>query len=227
MGYKLTGIYVWSQKVRPSWLPIPTNWLLWYYPFETDGNDYSGNGNDATVTGCSFGTVWSKTWVQLQTSYSASPDNYIVSPISYDQTPVTAICWVYYTDTYDWQTIMANTKQDAHPDSWNNIRIRNNNTDFMVTVYWTTSSQTTIAINTRMMFAVTVSGTDWIIYKDWQQLMTFTTGTNNSSTWPRAWGHWERWGTGFHPLVWWVRQSALYNRCLSAQEIEDYYNATV
>lgn len=214
-----------AVSVTPSTV-IPTNWLLWYYPFETDGNDYSGNWNDATVTWCSFGTIWSKAWVRLQTAYDSIPSNYIVSPINYNQTPVTAICWAYGTNLNDWQTIMANTKQDAHPDSANNLRIRSSNTDFLVTVYGQTSNQTTITANTRMMLAITVSGTDWIIYKDWQQIMTFTTGTDNTSTWPRAWWHGERWGNWFHPRVWWIRQSALYNRCLSAQEIEAYYIAT-
>lgn len=55
----LWGIsYCNAVSVIPSGLPIPTNWLLWYYPFETDALDYSWNGNDATVTWCSFGTVW-------------------------------------------------------------------------------------------------------------------------------------------------------------------------
>lgn len=223
MGYKLTWIYIWNQKVRPS-LPIPTNWLLGYYPFELDGNDYSGNGNNATVTWCTFWTIWGKAWVQLETSYSNYPTNYIISPITYDNVPVTAIYWGYVTSASGWQGHFGNCWATDNADC---VRMRSGDSDYFVTAYGASSGTSTMTLNIWTMYAVTIQWTSWTIYINWQQSSTFTTWTNYTGTWPRAWWHQAWWSTQIHPFVWWLRQSALYNRCLSAQEISDYYNATV
>ena len=225
---ELYDAYIGGPDVPPTPVfPIPTDGLLGYWPFETDGTDESWNWNDATVTGCTFWTVWGKNGVQLETTRVNNPSNYIISSLDYNSLPVTAICWMYPTNLNDWQNAMGNTSQTSHPDSINNIRIRFGNSELRIAKYGSElQTWITFSNNQWKMVAIAIdSSNNGILYIDWQQSATFTAWGNNSSTWPWAWGHWEN-RSSFHCFVWWIRQSALYNKALSAAEVLEYYNWT-
>jgi hypothetical protein len=57
-------------------VPIPTDGLVAFYPFNGNANDESGNGNDGTVYGA---TLTADRFDSAQKTYSFIPDNYIVS----------------------------------------------------------------------------------------------------------------------------------------------------
>lgn len=219
------AIYMWRE------VTIPINWLLAYYPFEADWNDASWNNQHATVTWCSFWTVGSKKWVRLETSWTTSPSNYIISPLSYNARPVTAICWVYPTLFNDWINPMWNTTQPtwSHADSSNNIRIRFANQYLVITSYWNTvdPQNRDIPLNDRTMLWITIEWTSLKVYKNWTLIDgSLTSWTNNSSTWPRALGRAEAYSSNWHCWTGWLRHSAIYNRALSDEEMATYYVAT-
>ena len=47
MGYKLTWMYIWQTKIRPTWWQPWANTLA-YWKFDDNLSDSSGNNNDAT-----------------------------------------------------------------------------------------------------------------------------------------------------------------------------------
>ena len=223
----------WIIWTRHRGVAVPTNGLLAYYPFEENWNDISGNENNATVVWCSFGQVGNKKWVRLETGWWYDPSNYIISPLTYIQTPVTAICWIYQTYQYNRENFMSNTQQDQHPDSSNNIRLRTTSNRFLLTSYWTSeeyfgkSSYLTIPLNEWKMVWITISGTSGILYIDGEVYGTFTAWTQNWNTGPRAWGRAERQSSWFHCWCWWIRHSAIYNRAITTQEMRNFYTQTV
>jgi hypothetical protein len=51
MGYKLTWMYIWQQKIRPKWWWQPWANTIAYYKFDNNLDDSSGNGYTATGAG--------------------------------------------------------------------------------------------------------------------------------------------------------------------------------
>lgn len=57
MWHKLTAIFLWQNKVRPSWWQPWTNTIA-YYKLESDLNDYSGNEHNLTpASNVTFSTL--------------------------------------------------------------------------------------------------------------------------------------------------------------------------
>lgn len=58
MGYKLTWMYIWNQKVRPTWWAPWANTIAWF-PMDSDLLDHSGNNFSVTTYGnVSIWTAW-------------------------------------------------------------------------------------------------------------------------------------------------------------------------
>lgn len=107
MWYKLTWIYIWQDKVRPSKREPWAN-TIGYRPFNWDANDYSWNGHDLSNTGTVTYTTqlangnyvatrtWAVEWVM----------SCFYTQFNYTNVPLTMVGWCRtswnWTSSYYW-----------------------------------------------------------------------------------------------------------------------------
>jgi hypothetical protein len=234
MGYKLTGAYIGTQKVRPK--TIPQNWLLWYRPLQSDlkdaswnwkdGSWYSGTGTFSTVSGKTGARV---TWQNSEWTYLST--QHIITSITHETSPVTLCWWICYNTVvvfdntwhglmsssnggWKWQTIWTRPAQSNKPYAavqWATIELNSSAPSTNTWYFWTvTSDWTTVKAYENWVLknsASVASFTAWWAWKLWCAMVN-------------SWNSVNAWTDG------WVRHCAVYNRELTADEILRYYNLT-
>ena len=227
---KWNDVWLQEYQLRPS-MSI-RNWLIGYRPLETDNKDISGNGNDVTITGCSFGTVGNKAWIQLSTSFTNSPTNYITTPDLWTSTTFSFAGWLYKTTTdtsgnNDWTSFFEN----ATADTANALRLRGKYNILRAAAYWNGQSDAdgnTITPNTWTHYCITSDGVTAKVYIDGQYYNSFTAWTTTTDA---TWIFYIGYGCAYYSnqrrcWPWWVRQFMFYDKVLTAEEVLRIYTNT-
>ena len=223
------NVYIWTD----SW--VPTNWLLWYRPLQSDLNDESWNWKNGSWYSWTwnFGTVWGKTWAIVTRSGEVTTQH-IVTTLNYAWPALTMCWWIYYntlltsgrrpwlltncpSNNNSWP-IFAIAPRPAQSNHWS-IGIPNN-------TYSSTSSATTWTWH----FICWVVSSSWVkIYLNASEI--YSTSTWNTGTW---WSIWRLWcwqlgwlqTTDWWWVDWYIRHCAVYNRVLTTTEISAFYTNT-
>lgn len=230
---EVSAVYVWTTKVRPT-IPVPTNWLLWYRPLQSDLLDYSGNGNNGSWyswTG-TFSTNASKTGARVTYNSSYTSTQHIVTPITYSGSPITMCWWICFNakNTSRWEWLMTN-QPTAESEQWWTLWLRpyDNNYPY-VNAHWKATiriNNSTVSLNTWYFWCVTWNWNTVTTYFNWTQTNTWSVSSITN------WYYWRLWCASTSTNLWiswtdwWVRHCAVYNRVLSASEVTQYYNNTL
>lgn len=237
MWYKIKKIYVGTQQVRPKEI-IPTSWLLWYRPLQSDLKDASGNWKDwswYSGTG-SFETVWGYTWARVTENSSRLTTQHIkLESITYNAEPISLCWWIrfnYLARGYwvkDWDWLITNIGS-----SWYFIWVKSPESESSSYVRWwdaggfsNNNSNATVTTWNWYCIVATMSNSQIKIYMNWQLKVT-------SSIWINPWTSASYWKIGaaqidwssFQWTDWYVRHCAVYNRALTDAEVLQIYNNT-
>lgn len=225
MWYKIKRILVGTQQVRPE--KIPTSWLLWYRPLQSDLKDISGNGKNGTWQWWTwwFSTVGWKTGARV-TESSYLRQYYISTQITTIPWVKTLLGWWYFdylkTGTYNFECLMwwaTSSSNDAYlwMREWCLIGSTTN-------MSYVRDDDTVRSTGTRYCLAYTQSLTEWKIYLNWNLIKTvsWTYSSNTISSNLLLWaakydGQW---------MSWYIRHCAIYNRSLTDAEVLQFYNNT-
>ena len=244
MWYKVKKIYVWTTKVRPA-IPIPTSWLLWYRPLQTNLNDASGNGNNGSWYS-GTGSFWTVGWKNgavvtrlLDSTWNASTQH-IVTSLQYNWPTITMIWWIYLnsiTLTWWWRPWLMNNSQ-----TWNSyFTIWNRQWDnwYIYTQLPTSSTshnqlllESHAVASAWELWCLTVSWSQIKFYRNWTLINTTSSSTTSSANG----SYWRLWcgqkaDTQVPTSPWWwtdwyIRHCAVYNRALTDNEVLQFYNLT-
>ena len=233
MWYKLTWIYVWQDKVRPSGWKPNANTLL-YLPLESDIKDYSWNNRD--VSSNNWMTQSTQKWVDCYyvanswwISLSTSASSWLKSGWNY----FTLLCWVYRPTNPSWSN-----------RSFLEFAVRNAIYKSVSIVSW--SSQIRTAFNqTWTNTGLYTWNSDWCLISltidNWTQTIYLNDGTSSYS-WSDNnwwWGSWSsssqqgcnlfaprNWISNWEAFNWYVSNLIMENRAWTQQEVATYYNQT-
>lgn len=228
MWYKLTWMYIWSQKVRPSeWQPWANT--VAYYPLSVDFNDYSWNNRNLTNNGLSIWSSWANQDVCiLDWNYASITD--------------TNIMWSIFTTSFRYKyTSGGSTAMDVisrWEDNWLNsnfirIGLRSDiNDGLQVGIGSDTDSWMANGFNITNSWMLS---TDWhnvIITFDWLTVSVYIDGvlkTTHNITWtytplnaPTKIGT----GYAYFPCYWAISEIIFEDNVRTSQEITGYYNQT-
>jgi hypothetical protein len=227
-------VYVGTEKVRPTF-PIPTSWLLWYRPLQSDLKDASWNWKDwswYSWTG-GFSAIWGKTGARVTTktvSWRTVTAQHIVTSLQYDGSNISMCWWIYYaTQVSDWlRPWIINNSHSASSDfygiwqrvfdSFRTYLLKNGTTYLLwnrINTWWWN------------FVCVIISWTTLKYYLNWTLTTTSTVSswTTNSNNW-RLWcWHYDS-SAWFWWTDWYVRHCAVYNRALTDAEVLQIYNNT-
>ena len=228
MGYKLTWMYIWQQKIRPSgwggWQPWENTML--YLPMETDLLDHSGNS--LTVN-----NLWSVALANVWLSFSVAQFNSTSTELTF---------------AYQWSINSAWTMS-----FWENIE--NQSTDAMFVGAWTWSAHNLFQLwfTPRPARWLTLSDTSTDIDSgsftgrdgSWHLITATYSGvgwqTNNAKVYidgslAMQWTmQWWNWNTNTFMVgnynqqvnMWWFLSKFIVETAeRTAQEVADYFNAT-
>lgn len=232
MWYKVKRIMVWDKQVRPA-VPVPTSWLLWYRPLQSDLKDASWNWKDwswYSGTG-TFSTNAGKTGARVTFS-SSSPylsSQHVVTTLNYQDMPITICWWICFNQvwTTNWDWLMSSSNAGGKGCTmwtrpWDNycptaaigsaVRISSAKPTLNTWYFWcATREWTTMKTYFNWTLANTITNaesvTPWWVWKLWCAMVD---GTN-------PWNSWTDW---------WIRHCAVYNRALTATEVLQFYNQT-
>lgn len=231
MGYKIKGIYVWSQKVRPWWKRPST--LKWgYWKLDWNMNDSTGNWHTGSWT-ANYTT--DRNWV-TNWAYNASSISYYVSvPNSAELYMMNGESfslgfWIkpsYSSWTYSTRWVISMTQtvdwakwRSIHED-WGsgNRQFRTNN--------WSLSST--------QLSSLTWSSWEWFLFiltYDWTTIKYYKNGTflnsfnrsvgNCDTTYPLTIGYASTWNSSWRAIY----QDVFYMKdyCLTDNEVAKIYN---
>ena len=237
MWYKVKRIMVWDKQVRPE--TIPTSWLLWYRPLQTNLNDVSWNGKNASWyswTG-SFETSQWYTWARCNVSSTSWNQNYssqhVITPINYVWVNLSYLWWINFFAKNWWQRPwfmnISWSWDTKYIYSW--LRV---STNYRFTVsnniangWWLDYS--TLNINTWYFIAVVYNNTEGKtkLYINWSKVAEATDYVWVQSTSNYVWriGCWQ-YDAQYGGTNWLVRHCAIYNRSLTDAEVLQFYNQT-
>jgi hypothetical protein len=235
MWYKVNKIRVGTKQVRPE--TIPTSWLLWYRPLQSDLKDASWNWKDwswYSGTG-SFGTQWNYKWAYV-TRASSSPwksTQHIVTPVVRSSLPISICVWICYTQMSDSYWLWRGSFTSQNPNAqyfitqW--LRSADNKNPYAVVnnVGYKLSSSAPTA-NTWYFIVITYDWSSLKYYLNGSLTNTLSSSANN--IWDWAFRFWCAWYDGNEHAYWWttwyIRHCAIYNRVLTDAEVLQFYNNT-
>ena len=225
-----------AQNV-PSY--VPTNGLVGWWPFTGNANDLSVNTNNGTVTGA---TLTADRFGNPNNAYSfnGTSSNYIDVPhnASFNASNVTISAWYnaidYGVSTSSWKRLIVSKREWG---GWGNSFEMNIEAPFSGTInklqaLWTingvnsilTFEDGSLLTNTWSHFVYTHDNDSAKIYLngDLVQSMAISGGLTNNTLPVRFGG---RPSDGWHPFNGALDDIGIWNRALSACEIQDLYNS--
>jgi hypothetical protein len=225
-----------AQNV-PSY--VPTNGLVGWWPFTGNANDLSVNTNNGTVTGA---TLTADRFGNPNNAYSfnGTSSNYIDVPhnASFNASNVTISAWYnaidYGVSTSSWKRLIVSKREWG---GWGNSFEMNIEAPFSGTInklqaLWTingvnsilTFEDGSLLTNTWSHFVYTHDNDSAKIYLngDLVQSMAISGGLTNNTLPVRFGG---RPADGWHPFNGTLDDIGIWNRALSACEIQDLYNS--
>ena len=226
----------WSEKELKNdyiWSAIPTSWLLWYRPLQSDLKDASWNGKDwnwYSGTGSFWAVGW-KTGAVITSTNSTYPKStqHVVTTLTYWNSPMTLMGWIYvssYLTSTGWWWLICNSKNGSVWFQWILIRatILNN-------VWQSSWRYQTNTINTgqRYFLAATMNSNTLKVYVNWSLV-----GTQSWTFWWSPIWVFRLWTWMYQSEIsgwqgdaqWYIRHCAVYNRVLTSDEILEFYNNT-
>lgn len=203
---------------------LPTEWLLWYWKLQEDADDYSWNWKNWTWTWTgSYYEVSGKTWAVISSSA------YITTSLSYASVPITICVWEYLnTTTSNTYPIIDNSKSSSaslfslirYP--WSSL-VRWLCGGGVVTLDYAYSGK-----QQRDFWALSIdSSWNTKLYLNWDLVKAWTWWANATAT--AAWkiGNWyTNSSSTLYKYIWYIRHAAIYNKVLSADEIQTFYTLT-
>ena len=209
---------------------IPKSWLLWYRPLQENLNDESWNwknGSWYSWTG-SFWTVWSKKWAIVTLDANERTSQHIVTTLN-NSWPTLTICWWIYLNSYATSSF-----------AW--IMTNSSSTTSYVVLWtrpWQSNKWTVWGYNNLLTVNSTPSLSTWyfvvwVLTSSWKEIYVNWTLAGSDTTWFTT-GQWTIWRLGCGQIGdwatrWWtngyIRHCAVYNRVLSADEMQKYYDIT-
>ena len=226
------NVYVWTNSLKNAYIGeyiVPTSWLLWYRPLQSDLKDLSWNGNNGTrYWTWAFDTVLGKTWARVTTTgTNRITASHIETPLIYWSIPITFCFWADIYTQWGRSWIISNAN---YSDDLTDFCLRTYRTDYILVASlwnWNNNQISTYSLNTWVFYAITIdSSWAWKLYKNWTLSNSWTwanTATNSWYWWiwaRNSWGWWGRWIDGL------MRHCAIYNRALTDAEILEFYNQT-
>jgi hypothetical protein len=225
-----------AQNV-PSY--VPTNGLVGWWPFTGNANDLSVNTNNGTVTGA---TLTADRFGNPNNAYSfnGTSSNYIDVPhnASFNASNVTISAWYnaidYGVSTSSWKRLIVSKREWG---GWGNSFEMNIEAPFSGTInklqaLWTingvnsilTFEDGSLLTNTWSHFVYTHDNDSAKIYLNGNlvQSMAISGGLTNNTLPVRFGG---RPADGWHPFNGALDDIGIWNRALSACEIQDLYNS--
>jgi len=126
MGYKLTWMYIWTNKVRPSvtppWQPDASRTLL-YLQLNNNVDDSSWNSVSVSSSEINYGTAWNNHYAQLtSTSWSIQPTATIWQQIGTWDFTVSFFFYGVDTSWGDMAWLFGNWDNSNNPRPWICIR---------------------------------------------------------------------------------------------------------
>lgn len=224
MGYKLTWMYIWQQKIRPKgWKP----WVntIAYYPLDSTNTVDDLSWNNLTLTGWWTYQFWTYGWVDC----CSISNGYFTANHSWSW-DITILAWC----NQQWQPandtgVIAMTYDTGHPVSqiWYNKESNRPNYDPDGWIYgyaerWGLDYTTNYHNSTNQWYLVACTR-DWSsinLYINWVLEKTWTI---SSWTWAYSQLGVSR---DIRSMVWYVSNVIFEDKIRTAQEISDYYNQT-
>lgn len=205
-------VYLGSTQVRPS-STLP-NWLIAYYPLQSDANDHKA---DLGATGTTYNASWIGTavydtvWGKKGAKFNGT--DYINTWVTCWTYPLTIACFYYNITQSSYKTVMwAPLAWNWAPDVWICYR-----SSYNYIWYWTSSTWETSKQWTTWRFSAIRIDSNWSVKMNVDN--TQTTATTNSFTinepyyiWAWLWNKYN----GCIRYVW------IWNRSLSDDELAEY-----
>lgn len=222
MWYKLTWIYVWQDKVRPSgWKPWSNT--VAYWTLNWDINDHSGNWHDMSAR---VGTI---SYWTLSNGYKYGIFDWNTIITTSNITTLSSGTILMYLD-YIWYWT---------PLAWNTNTNNSNNYNY-ISSYWSSNfrpvyspNKTTITAtapwqNQWFLFAITQTGSKLTYYKDGQFVSDYNNSLFINANPINQWCIWwlARWTQYYDRLDWYMSNIIIEDRVWTADEILKYFNQT-
>ena len=242
----LNILFVSAQNV-PSY--VPTNGLVGWWPFNSNANDESGNGNngtvtDATLTNDQFGNSNSAYNFDFTGYSNGSLDDMIWVNHNniFNVNQLTVSCW-FKAESYDFsgnpgKSVIVNRYQNGysspHGEFWG-ISIENNSGNFFLRGWLVSSAQSgtsiysnaPINLNQWYFAVITYDNNTFNLYID-GQLVSSATGSNllnNSGTSGISMGVSNQANGYWHPFDGDIDDVGYWTRALSESEIQQLFSS--
>lgn len=220
MGYKLTWMYVWQQKIRPSgwWGWQPWANTLVYFPFKEDLLDHSWNSVTMTQWWSNLSIVnWVAEfdWWYLYRDGLSSVENF----------PLTISLWVNADTIASENDIINSNVYSTGFDWWNNI-IHNSKLRLECLPWWNQYSASPISVNTRYNIVNVLENWSCKFYVNGSLEGTISWTPNlrdRLCIWATYWFSWDLWSNPFDGKM---SQVIIEDIAWSAQEVQDYFTQT-
>ena len=222
------GVYLWTEQTI-------YDWMLWWRPLQSDLKDYSWNENDwswYSGTG-TFSTVAGKTGARCTKNSSYLTTQSVITTLNYQSLPITVCGWICF-----------NTRPNSPSNNPRNWLMSSSNGSWKWYTLWTRPSDSFYpvaafgtslriassvpSINTWYFWSATFEWTTMKTYFNWNLANTSTSATLGTAWW--VWKLWcamiDSWQTVNNGLDGWIRHCAVWNRVLSGDEIQAFYNQT-
>ena len=218
------NVYIWTD----SW--VPTNWLLWYRPLQSDLKDASWNWKDwswYSGTG-TFWTVGWKTGALCTKNTNTDSTQHIVTTLNYSWPTLTICWWVYINslNTSQWNWILTNSSSSSSYISLSPRPAQSNKW-----TVWGNGNLLTVnsAPSTWTRYFVV-----WVLTSSWKKIYVngSLVGSDSTGFTTGQWSIWRLWcwqisaSNLYWWLDWYVRHCAVYNRVLTTTEISAFYTNT-
>lgn len=218
MGYKLTWIYVWSQRVRPSWW-APSADTIFYYKFDNNLNDEMGNYDLSVWSGSAAITYLTTAGWAKYAYFSNSCWSWQSAGISEDWDNLhTMSFWMNAQSS--WQSILIDIVGDRRiwtRVAWN-VRFEWYSSQAYQQNIWTWTWHHIVCIR---------SGTDGKIYIDWNLEATWTPpdALGNLTTYLVLNNAWDTQQSSLTDDAY-LSELILERGEWTAQDVANYYNST-
>ena len=224
MGYKLTWMYIWQTKIRPTWWQPWAN-TVWYRPLTsvTEWTDQSWNGYDLSGSYRTFGTYG---WVDcVYVSGWSNSDARLYNSSIPIGTNRTASIWFYSTTSNIAQWVICTWHDYINSIIWSWIYSSN----LPYVTDWKTHDElwTWNILNAWHLMTVTYDGTTAILYIDGTENTRYNyTRTSDTAI---AFSHktYYDWGSQYSERFEWYLSEAIYeDKTWTQQEVSDYFDLT-
>jgi len=226
MGYKLTWMYIWQQKIRPSgwgrWQPWANT--IAYYPLTstTTTSDESGNWNTLTNNNVTF---WTYQWVDCASfNGSSSRLGTTIAETPQWASPRTILWYCYnnnasYTPSNDSEIVFFSWQTGS---TWRMLKLGIFDDNNTIQQRWDDHEFWQTIREQRWGGAVVYDGTKFTLYANWVSQWDWTTTAITS---------WTNFYIGGSTTSWWwwngyISNVIFENKARTAQEVADYYNQT-